>query len=145
MPNPVANPQQARDIMRGAKPRGGPPNEFRPPNLYYNHGNAREIFHPPTGLQTANGYISIQNEQGDPQNFDDRKQIPPINPGPSNSQDVMFMDGVTELHHDESVPFQMGEGKVQSQWPSHTNAITYKLRSLDDGIIHNASRVGDDH
>ena len=57
IPNPVANPQQqARDNMRGVRPQFGPPNELRPPNLYYDHGNARQIFHPLAGLQMANGY-----------------------------------------------------------------------------------------
>ena len=83
---PVANPQQqARDNMRGARPQDGLPNELRPPNLYYDHGNVRQTFHPPAGLQTANGYIPIQGRQGDPQNFDNRRQVPPTDPGPSNS------------------------------------------------------------
>ena len=38
-----------------------------------------------------------------------RQVPPPTDPGPSNSHDVMFMDDVTEPHHDESIPFQMGE------------------------------------
>ena len=51
----VANLQQvARDNMRGARPQGGAPNELRPLNLYYDHGNARQTSHPPAGLQTAN-------------------------------------------------------------------------------------------
>ena len=49
--------------MRGARPQGGPLNELRPPNLYYDHGNARQTFHPPTGLQTANSFIPIQGRQ----------------------------------------------------------------------------------
>ena len=28
-------------------------NELRPPNIYYDHGNARQTFHPPAGVQTA--------------------------------------------------------------------------------------------
>ena len=63
MPNPVANPQQqARDNMRGARPQGGFPNELRPPNFYYDHGNARQTFHPPVELQTANVYIPIYTQ-----------------------------------------------------------------------------------
>ena len=51
MPNPVANPhQQARDNMRGVRPQGGPLNELRAPNLYYDLENAKQIFHHPTGL-----------------------------------------------------------------------------------------------
>ena len=49
--------------MRGATPQGGSPNELRPQNLYYDHGNARQIFHPPEGLQTINKYIPIQGRQ----------------------------------------------------------------------------------
>ena len=65
MPNSVANPeQQARDNMRGARPQGGLPNELRPPNLYYDHENARQSFHSPARLQTANGYNPIQNRPG---------------------------------------------------------------------------------
>ena len=58
----VANPcQQARDNIRGARPHGGPSNDLRPPNLYYDYRNARQRFHPLAGLQTTNGYIPIQN------------------------------------------------------------------------------------
>ena len=64
MPNPVANPQQqAQDNMRGARPHGEGANDLRPPNLSYNHGNARQTFHPPAGLQTTNGYIHVQRGQ----------------------------------------------------------------------------------
>lgn len=124
--------------MRGARPQGGPPNELRPPNLYYDHGNARQTFHPPTGLQTANGYIPIQNRPGGPQQFDNRRPAPPINPGPSNSQDVRFVDGVTEPHQDESIAYQMGVGEEQGQWSPHTNVITYELRSLNGEVTHEA-------
>ena len=48
------------------------------------------------------------------------------------------MDGITEPHYDESIPFQMGIGDEHDQWPPHTNAITYDLRSLNDGVIHEA-------
>ena len=39
-----------RDNMSGARPQGGRPNDLRPPNLYYDHGNARLTFHRPAGL-----------------------------------------------------------------------------------------------
>ena len=105
----------------------------------YDHGNARQIFHLLPGLQTANGYIPIQGRQGGPQNFDNRRQASPTDPGLSNSQDVRFMDGVIESHHDDTLPLQMGIGEEQGQWPPHTNAITYELimRSLDE-VIHEA-------
>ena len=74
--------------MRRTRPQGGVLNELRPPNLYYDHGNARQISHPPAGLQTANGYIPIQDRQGGAPNFDNRRQPPPTDPGPPNSQDV---------------------------------------------------------
>ena len=119
-------------------PQGVLPNELRPPNLYYDHGNAREIFHPLLGLQTANRYISIQNRPNDPQNFNNGRQALSTDPGPSNSLDVKFMDGVTESHHDEPILFQMGVGEEQGQWPPYINAITYELRSLDDEVTHEA-------
>ena len=134
----MANPQQARDNIRGARPQGGPPNELRPPNLYYDHDNARQTFHRPAGLQMANGYIPIQGRQGGPQNFDNRRQAPLTDPGPSNSQDVKYMDGVVESDHDDTLHLQMGIREDQGQWPPHTNAITYGLRSLDDEVIHEA-------
>jgi hypothetical protein len=124
--------------MRGARPYGVPPNEFRPPNLYYDHGNARQTFHPPTGLQTAIGYNSIQNRPRGPQSYDNRRQVPPTDPGSTNSQDVRFMDGIRDPHHDEYIFPQVAFGEEQSQWPRHTNAITYELRSLDDGVTHEA-------
>ena len=80
--------------MRGATPQRGPLNELRPLNLYYDYGNVRLIFHPPAGLQTANEYIVIQNRQGGPQNFDNRRQALPMDSCSSNSQDVRFIDGV---------------------------------------------------
>ena len=106
--------------------------------MYYNHENARQTFHLPAGLQTANGYIPIQGRQGGPHNFGNRRQAPPTDPGPSNSQYVRFMDGVVESHHDDTLPLQMGIGEDQGQWPPHTNAITYELRSLDDEVSHEA-------
>jgi hypothetical protein len=131
LPNHVANPQQhAIDNMREARPQGVPPNELRPPNLYYDHENAMQTFHPSTRLQPANGYIPIQNRLGGPQHFDNREQVPPTNPGLSYSQNVRFMDGVMEPHHDESIPFQMAVGDEQGQWLRHTNAITYEGPAL---------------
>jgi hypothetical protein len=50
----------------------------------------------------------------------------------------MFIDGVTKPHYDEFLPFQVAIGNEHSQWPPLTNAITYKLRSIDDGVIHEA-------
>ena len=134
MPQPVANPyQHARDNRRGARLQGGPSNDLRPPNLYYDHGNARQTFHPPAGLQTSNGYISIQNRPVDPQPPGNRRQTPPNDPGPSNSQGVRFMDGTVETHTDESFVFQVPSGEEHNQWPPNTNVITYELRRLDDG------------
>ena len=139
---PVANSQQqARDNMRGARPQSGAPNELRQPNLYYDHGNSKQIFYPPAGLQTTNGYIPIQGRQGRSQNVDNKRQAPPMDPGPSNSQDVRFVDGVIESHYDDVVPFQMEIGKEQGQWPPHTNVMTYELKSLGDEVTHEASTL----
>ena len=106
--------------------------------MYCDHDNARQSFHPPAELQTANGYIPIQGRQGGPQNFVNRPQTPPTDPGPSNSQDVRFMDGVVESHHDDVFPLEMEIGEEQGQWPPHTNAITYELKSLGDEVTHKA-------
>lgn len=71
MPNPTANlHQHARDNIRGARPHDAPSNELRPPNLYYDHRNARQTFHLLAGLQTANGYILIQNRPVGPHPLD---------------------------------------------------------------------------
>ena len=60
MPNHVTNSQQqVQENMRGAQLQGAVANDFRPPNLYYDHESARQTFHSPAGLQTANGYILI--------------------------------------------------------------------------------------
>ena len=56
-------------------------------------------------------YIPIQGREGGPQNFDNRRQTPLTDPGPSNSQDVRFMDDVVESHHDDTLPLQMGIGE----------------------------------
>jgi hypothetical protein len=32
----------------------------------------------------------------------------------------------------------LGIEDKQGQWPPHTNAITYELRSLDDGVTYEA-------
>jgi hypothetical protein len=65
-----------------------PPNELRLPNLYYDHGNTRQTFHPPIGLQTLNRYIPIQGKPGGPQHLDNRRQAPHVDPDLSNFQDV---------------------------------------------------------
>ena len=124
--------------MRDARPQGGPSNEIRPPNLYYDHVNAREIFHLPAGLQTRNGYIPIQGRQGGPQNHDNRRQTPPTDPGPSNSQDVRFMNDVVDAKCDDMYPLPMGIEEDQGQWSPYTNAITYELKDLENEVIHEA-------
>jgi len=48
------------------------------------------------------------------------------------------METIVESHHDDTLPLQMGIGEEQGQWPPHTNAITYKLKSLNDQVIHEA-------
>jgi hypothetical protein len=65
-------------------------------------------------------------------------QVPPTDPGSSNSQDVKFMDGLTDPHHDESILPQVALKEEQSQWPPHTNVMTYELRSVNDGVTHEA-------
>ena len=43
-----------------------------------------------------------------------------------------------DAHCDDMLPLPMGIGEEQSQWPPHTNTITYELRSLDGEVIHEA-------
>ena len=66
-----------------------------------------------------------------------------MDPGPSNSQDVRFMDGVVDTNCDDMLHFPMGIGEEQSQWPPHTNAITYELRSPEGKVIHKAPALAD--
>lgn len=57
----MANPyQHARKILKEEKMlQCGYLNDLRPPNLYYNYGNARQTFQPSTGKETANRYIPL--------------------------------------------------------------------------------------
>ena len=66
-----------------------------PPNLYYDHGNARQTFHLPARLQTTNGYIRMHNRQVAQPTQDPRRPPPHTDSGVSNFQDVRFMDGST--------------------------------------------------
>ena len=49
--------------MRGARPQGGPPNELRPANLYYDHGNARQTFLPPNLSCSEMGWARLEGVQ----------------------------------------------------------------------------------
>ena len=73
-----------------------------------------------------------------PQPHDNRTQVPPNEPGPSNSQDVKFMDATVDTHPDESFFPQPPPGKEQNQWPPNANVITYELRSLDERTTREA-------
>ena len=68
-----------------------------------------------------------------PQPQDNRRHVPPNDPGPSNFQDVRFMDGTAETHPDEFFVPQWPPEEEQNQWPPNANMITYELRRLDDG------------
>ena len=130
MPNHVANPeQQAHDNMRGARPQNEIINNLRPPNLYYEHGNARQTFHPPAGLQTANGNIPVQRGQ---------VAQPPKEMGPSTCPDVRFMDSSTIPIALEVFPTQVAPTDGQGQWPLLANSITYELRSLEGEVVYEA-------
>lgn len=48
------------------------------------------------------------------------------------------MNGTINPHPDESFRLQVTFGEEQNQWPPNANAITYELRSLDDGATHEA-------
>ena len=118
--------------MRGARPQGGPHSELRPPNLYYDHKNARQTFHPRVGLQKANGYIPIQGRLVGPQPHNNKRQGLPNDSGPSNSQDVRFIDVPTDLHPDEYFLLQLAPGEEDNQWPPNANVITHEFRGLDE-------------
>ena len=99
MPNHMVNPQQqAQDNMRCARSHGEGANDLRPPNLYYDYGNAKQTFHPPVGLQTAYGYILVQRGQVAQSSKD---------PGTSKSHDVKFMDSSTIPLASEVLPTQV--------------------------------------
>ena len=100
--------------------------------------NAKPTFHPPAELQTAIEYIPIQGRQGGPQNFNNKRQAPPTDPGPSNSQDVRFIDGVVKSHYDDTPTFDMRVGEELGQWSPHTNTIIFELKSLGNEVIHEA-------
>lgn len=71
--------------MRGARPQNEHSNDLRPPNLYNNHGNNKQTFNPPVGLQTVNIYIPIPSEVWAEHRNDNRKQVSFANPYSSNS------------------------------------------------------------
>ena len=80
----------------------GEHNELKPPNLYYDYGNARQTFHPPLGLQTATGYIPLNSRPPGPQGNDGRMPGPNHDGGEPNTQDVRFMGVPSEYHNHES-------------------------------------------
>ena len=43
-----------------------------------------------------------------------------------------------EPYHEDVPPLQVEIEGEQGQWPSHTNAITYKLKSLGDEVNQEA-------
>ena len=130
MPNLEVNPQQqSQDNMRGARPQNEGTYDFRPSNLYYDHGNARQDFHPTSGLQTANGNILVQRGQ---------VTHPPKKMGPSTYQDVRFMDNSTIPVALGVSPTQVAPTYGQCQWPLHANSITYELKSLEGEVVHEA-------
>ena len=43
-----------------------------------------------------------------------------------------------ESHHEDTLPLQMKIEEEQDQWPPHTNAITYELKILGDGVTNEA-------
>ena len=116
LPHPMGNPyQQAKNNVRGARPPGGPSSDLRPPNLYYDQANYRQTFHPPVGLQTANGYVPIQSRSVGPQPEEGGGQGPANDSGPSTSQDVRFMEVPTAPHQVEEPLPQVAQGEEQNQ------------------------------
>lgn len=117
MPNLVTNHQSnARENWQGAKPQGMNANEPIPPNIYYDQTNPRQQNQPPAG----NG-----------------RQVPPHNPGLSNTQDVRFMEGNADPHANEPSTSQaMPMEGPSHHWSPHANAITYELRGVYEGTTH---------
>ena len=148
MPYPVANPQQvAMDNMRGARGQhGGNQNELRPPNLYYDHGNARQTFHPPAGLQTAAGYIPINPIPSAPPANEGNMAGPSNVGGQPSTQDVRFMGTPGEYQGEEQgnygprpdviIGSMHPEGNT---WPPNANVITHELRNPE--VVHPALAV----
>ena len=67
--------------------------------------------------------VCLQNKEMGPYPVNNRRQVPPTNPGSSNSQDVMFIDGTTEPRANESFPLHVARGE------KHINGL-HMLRPL---------------
>lgn len=129
----MANPyQQARENLRGERrPHGGHPNDIRPPNLYYDYGNSRQTFQPPSGIQIANGYIPLNSRPSGPHANKNRMLVSSNEPGPSNSQGVRFMSAPEEFQHNKPFITNPTAGDGGIQWPSNANVITHELRGTE--------------
>ena len=88
--------------MQGMRPQGANTNELVQSNIYYDQMNPRQQFQPPAGGQTNNGYARNHDGLVNQQPAGNGRQVPPHNPGPSNTHDVRFMEGNMEPHANET-------------------------------------------
>ena len=88
--------QNGRENTQGMRPQGVNTNEHVQPNSYYDQTNTRQQYQPPAGGQTNNRYAPNHNGSANQQPAGKGKQVPPHNPGPSNMQDVRFIEGNAE-------------------------------------------------
>ena len=82
--------------------------------------------------------MPIHNRLVGPPPQENRRQAPPNDPGPSNSQDVRFMDSTVEPQLVEPFVPQAPPEEDQSKWPPTANVIIYELRSSDEETTHEA-------
>ena len=129
------NPQHnARENTQGMRPQGVNTNELVQPNIYYDQMNPRQQYQPLAGGQANNGYVPNHNGSANQQPAGNGKQVPPHNPGPSNTHDVRFMEGNTGPQANEPSTSQGMPMECQNQqWSLNANAITYQLRGVYDG------------
>ena len=85
-----------------------------------------------------NGYAPNYNGPAVQQTAGNGRHVPPQNPGPSNTQDVRFMECATEPQVNEPPPVQPMLAEGHNPWPPQVNSITYELRSLDGEVVHEA-------
>ena len=133
--NQGMNPQHnARENTQGMRLQGVNTNEHVQTNIYYDQTNARHQFQPPVGGRLNNGYAPNQNGPVNHQPAGNGRQVPPHKPGPTNTQDVRFMEGNAEPQtNDPSTSQAMPMECRNQQWTSNANAITYELRGGYEG------------
>ena len=88
--------------------------------------NLRQQYQPPAVSQANNGYAPNHNGSANQQPAGNGKQVPPHNPGPSNTRDARYMEGNAKPQANEPSTSQVMPIKCQNQqWSPNANAISY--------------------